>query len=77
MRRNAIGKLKELRQPCLASLSPLLDFDPILSSSNGAQDRDDEDCFERMMRHGVLAAGVLDNGEIGKHLVNCAGGVHL
>jgi hypothetical protein len=31
-------------------------------STNGAEDRDDEDRFERMVRHGMLAAWVLDNG---------------
>jgi hypothetical protein len=43
VRRNAMGQLQELAEPRLLGLAPLLDFDPVVGSTNRAQDRDGED----------------------------------
>src|SRR5262245_58984742 len=65
-----------LREPCLLRLPPLLNLDPVLGSTNRAQDRDEDDRLERMECSRVRAAWVLDMGEIRTPGVQCMGGVH-
>ena len=71
-----MGQRQELGKPHLLGLAPLLDLDPVLRSTNRAQDRDDEERFERMERCRVQATWVLDIGEIRTHGVSCMGGGH-
>ncbi len=69
-------QVQELAQPRPSGLTPLLDFDPVVGTANRAQDRDEEDRFERMEPRRVRTARVLDLSEIEKHVVDGIGGIH-
>ena len=56
--------------------SSLCELHPVLGIADGRQDRHGDNRLKRVEQRGMLAARVMDNRKIGKHLVDGVGGFH-
>ena len=75
-RRNAMVQGQKLCKPRVVRISPLFDLPLVVGTAAGCQDRDGDNRLQRVERRGMLAARVMANRDIGKHLVDGVGGFH-